>query len=843
MSEVATLDINLTGNAERRLTAIGGRLDGVRRKASRLGVEGSAAFRALGRGIDRVGGKLRSLAATGIQRLMRLARTATLVGAAFAAWQIGAGVKLNAQLEQYNVSLGVLYRSAARAASMMKFLVEFSARTPFRFEEIAQGAVQLRAFGLEAKRWIPVAGDVAAAFGRPISEVARALGLLRSGATGEAVESFRRMGINMRELRGLEWARTGQLLTPPGQAMPIVEQYLTGRFGGMMVKQSKTYSGALSTLLDNLALIRGELTKGLFEKLREKFKQLTAAINGLADNTAWRNFKAAVDDALGGAVDYLEKLIKLFVEAHEKRGSLAAGFGAVWDEIEPKIVGLAAKVATVIGRGLIQAFGAASKERPGLTGGLLALMFGGKAVVAGAMAATAAPLVWRAGGRALSGLGRLIGTRGAALPFALQGAGMGAGYSSMLAGSGSGALGMLSGAAPAGMFKLAGAALVPLAIAAAVGALGVLGVKAWGSGAARRIQEGRGGFFTRLIGGWSAGEMERINRGATAGEEAREMYARRQETMKKRAEEFTKTLIEMAAVYAKIREDQEQITDLIGRAVDKLGQMKESFLEKFRTPEERLAARGSERDKLIQRYNELVGGFSPTGTRGEQAGQIRSHVEERLRLIQEIAAAEYRVLEIEQKRREVLEKQNAKFREQLALMRPEEIGRLAAMREQVRRDPRSFLGWSMESREFYLRNAPESEREALTGGAVGAELARRAGGMPAIPGETAAAAAARVDREAQARIAEAQALRDSIAQLANEQKSAIVEALEKLGEKWGEKAVKVDIETVDLLLRLDAKGELVQAVSEAIERAETMTVQHILDALESRMNTQALGNP
>lgn len=840
MSEDATLNITLTGNAERRLTAIGGRLDAIRLKAMRLGRDGAAAFHAMGQGIDWAGGKLRSLAATGIQRLTRLARTAVMVGAAFAGWQIASGVKLNAQLEQYNVSLGVLYKSASRAQQMMRFLVDFAARTPFRFEEIAQGAVQLRAFGLEAQKWIPVAGDVAAAFNRPISEVARALGLLRSGATGEAVESFRRMGVNLREAQGLQWANTGQMTTPGGQAMPIVEEYLKGRFGGMMERQSKTFSGSLSTLLDNLSLLRGELTRGLFEKLTAKFKQVNAAIEGLAENAAWKNFKSAVDDALGGAVDYLEKLVKLFGEAHKKRGSLGEAFGAVWDEVEPKLLDFIAKAVALIAKGLLQAGGGAAARHPIAAGGLLGLMYGGAAVRGGKFAVQkAAPWLATQAGRLWSGLGGLIGSRGAALPFALEGAH--GGYSAFMGGKG--ILGILSGGASAGALGTLMAAVAPLAVAAVVGMIGRKGVQMWGGAAERRIQEGRGGFFTRALGGWSAAEMERINKGATAGTEAQQMYAKRQEEMNKRAVEFNKILAEAAAIYAEIAEHQRDVTNLIQQAVDKLGEMRESFLEKFRTPEEKLGVRTAERDRLTRRYDELVAGFAPTGTRAEQAGQIRTHVEERLRLIQEIAAAEYRVLEIEQQRREVLEKQNQKFREQLALMRPEEVGRLAAMREDVRRDPSAFLGWSMESREFFMRHAPEAEREALLGGEVGAELTRRAGGLPPVGGESAAAGADRVQREAEARIEQARALENAVKGLAEEQRKAIAEGLEKLGESWGEKGLKVDIRAVELLLKLDAKDALVDAVKTAIERAETMTVQHILDEIARGANTQALGNP
>ena len=369
MADDATIAIRLTGNAEKKLKSLDKRFDKLGKTTQRVGRQGSAALRSVGRGADWAGRKIRRLGVGAVRWMGRMTKYATLAGAAFATWQVVKGIKLNAQLEQYNTSLGVMYRSASRAAGMLKYLVKFSEKTPFMFDEVVRGGVMLRGFGLDIKQNLTVAGDTAAAFGKDITEVARALGLLNAGASGEAVESFRRMGVNLREVRGLDWAKSGQLKTAPDVGLPLIRNYLEQRFGGMMQKQSKTGAGLYSTVMGQVGLLRADFTRGVFDKLKGKLAELSKTLDSVGSSETWQRLKAGFSAAFGKGIDYLERLLALFAKVQKEEG-LGEAFGAVWKEVEPPLMGLLAKAAIFFAKVLVKALMAAFQQAPLLTGGL-----------------------------------------------------------------------------------------------------------------------------------------------------------------------------------------------------------------------------------------------------------------------------------------------------------------------------------------------------------------------------------------------------------------------------------------------------------------------------------------
>ncbi|HRU04956.1 MAG TPA: hypothetical protein P5137_04170 [Candidatus Brocadiia bacterium] len=265
MSDAAVdILIRFQDKGSARLREIMDRLNQGGPVAARLGAAGAAALAAierhganaarvlggLGTAAAAVGGKLNHALGLAVGRLVSLAKWLALAGAAFAGWQIGQGIRLNQQLEQSNVALTVLLRSQARANLLQRETLSFAARTPFRYEELDETVRMLEAFNMESSSWLSTVGDLAAGVGRPIQEVARALAYLSTGRTGEAAESLARMGVNLRAIRGLQWGGQGELLTPKDEAMRVVKGFLDERYGGMMERQSKTFAGAASTMME-----------------------------------------------------------------------------------------------------------------------------------------------------------------------------------------------------------------------------------------------------------------------------------------------------------------------------------------------------------------------------------------------------------------------------------------------------------------------------------------------------------------------------------------------------------------------------------------------------------------
>ena len=91
---------------------------------------------------------------SGLAKISNLAKTAlqgaaTLLASATAALSAGAmaGVKYNAQMEQYITSFGTMLGSAEKAQNMISQIKKFAAETPFELPDLAKGAQTLLAFG------------------------------------------------------------------------------------------------------------------------------------------------------------------------------------------------------------------------------------------------------------------------------------------------------------------------------------------------------------------------------------------------------------------------------------------------------------------------------------------------------------------------------------------------------------------------------------------------------------------------------------------------------------------------------------------------------------------------
>lgn len=107
---------------------------------------------------------------SGLAKISNLAKTAlqgaaTLLASATAALSAGAmaGVKYNAQMEQYITSFGTMLGSAEKAQNMISQIKKFAAETPFELPDLAKGAQTLLAFGTAEEKVLPIMkmlGDV-----------------------------------------------------------------------------------------------------------------------------------------------------------------------------------------------------------------------------------------------------------------------------------------------------------------------------------------------------------------------------------------------------------------------------------------------------------------------------------------------------------------------------------------------------------------------------------------------------------------------------------------------------------------------------------------------------------
>ena len=214
-----------------------------------------------------------------------LGTTARVSGAAFVglAGSMGLAVKAASDFEQIRGQMQTLTRSTALAARTMKELSNFSAKTPFQFEDIANASKKLLAFGFQADQLtgkLKVIGDVSAAVGQPIGDVAQIFGQVAAAGklTGERLLQFEEravpLGAAIAKTMGISQSAVREMVSKGKVDFQVFEDAFSSMaqeggiaFGGME-KQSKTFSGLISTLKDNVQLLAVDFGNVLLPALK-----------------------------------------------------------------------------------------------------------------------------------------------------------------------------------------------------------------------------------------------------------------------------------------------------------------------------------------------------------------------------------------------------------------------------------------------------------------------------------------------------------------------------------------------------------------------------------------------
>jgi tape measure domain-containing protein len=222
-----------------------------------------------------------------------------------------AGVKYNAQMEQYMTSFTTMLGSADKATSMVSNLKKFAADTPFEFSDLAKGSQTLLSFGVSADNLMPtlkVLGDVSQGNTEKFNSLSLAFGQVSSAGkmSGQDLLQFINAGFNplneISKKTGESMSDLRDRMSAGGiSAQEVADAFQSatskgGLFYNAMESQSKTFNGQLSTLKDNAMQFLGDLTNGLENSLKDTalpmvngwMEQLqkafsTGGVNGVVD--------------------------------------------------------------------------------------------------------------------------------------------------------------------------------------------------------------------------------------------------------------------------------------------------------------------------------------------------------------------------------------------------------------------------------------------------------------------------------------------------------------------------------------------------------------------------------
>lgn len=214
-----------------------------------------------------------------------LTNTAKIGAVAFAGFggAIALTVSKAAKFETIDTQFQVLTGSVEKARTAVKDLSDFSATTPFQFEDIARAGKQLLGFQFtveELKPTLQAIGDIAAATGANFSDLTLVFGQVKAAGklTGERLLQLQEravpigpalaqtMGVTEKSIKDLVGKGKIDFKTFE-KAFKSISQEGGMAFGGM-AKNAETLEGKMSTLKDNFNLVSADIGKYFLPMLK-----------------------------------------------------------------------------------------------------------------------------------------------------------------------------------------------------------------------------------------------------------------------------------------------------------------------------------------------------------------------------------------------------------------------------------------------------------------------------------------------------------------------------------------------------------------------------------------------
>ncbi|MGM9777399.1 MAG: tape measure protein [Prevotella sp.] len=180
------------------------------------------------------------------------------------------------QFQQLEIAFSTMLQSEEKASMLMSQLVDTAAKTPFDLQGVAQGAKQLLAYGIaadEVNETITRLGDIAAGLSIPLGDLVYLYGttMTQGRMFTQDLRQFMGRGIPMADELAKQFGvaknEVAGLVTAGKVGADAVKKAIWNmteegsRFGGLMAEQSKSITGQISNLEDQLDTIFNSIGK------------------------------------------------------------------------------------------------------------------------------------------------------------------------------------------------------------------------------------------------------------------------------------------------------------------------------------------------------------------------------------------------------------------------------------------------------------------------------------------------------------------------------------------------------------------------------------------------------
>lgn len=258
-----------------------------------------------------------------------------------------AGIDYNATLETSKIKWDTLLGSQEKANKMLKDIEKFAATTPFEKMGVEAMATQLHNAGFRGQELfdqLTKFGDLSGAFGiqadslqemvRQYSQVKQAgvaytedLNILQDRGIPIYKALAEELNINTADVK--KWASEGKISADIYQS--ALDNLAKSVEGGMQ-KQSKSFSGMVSTLKDNMSQAAGILAQPIFDKLKQGLENVLPYIEDIISSLSENGLMGTIQRFAPGIEPFVQTAIAIFTTMGETVGVIIQSMTNFWNE-------------------------------------------------------------------------------------------------------------------------------------------------------------------------------------------------------------------------------------------------------------------------------------------------------------------------------------------------------------------------------------------------------------------------------------------------------------------------------------------------------------------------------
>lgn len=268
-------------------------------------------------------------------------------------------IEATSKLETMQTSLETLEGSPDKARKSLDWITKFAAETPYRLEEVGDAYTRLRSYGIDPTNGsLRTLGDTAGSLGKPIMAAVEALADAVTGENERLKEFGIRASVAGNKITYFYKNAAGEDVkkSVSKTSQTVIAQTLQAiwneKYAGGMAKQSRTWTGLMSTLEDQWMLFQVRVMRSsVFDQLKDRLTKVADTVATWAEDGTLDRWAARIGEAYTYAFD---KIGEGFNWLRSHWPEIKATMAEAWSETQKF-----AKVAYDVGSWLVRASGGA----------------------------------------------------------------------------------------------------------------------------------------------------------------------------------------------------------------------------------------------------------------------------------------------------------------------------------------------------------------------------------------------------------------------------------------------------------------------------------------------------